>query len=387
MKNTEVRLGIIGLGNMGAAHAQFVREGRVPGLRVAALCSLFEEELVPFSDLPTYTDYRELIGSGEVDAVLIATPHPEHVPMGIAALSAGLHTLIEKPISVNKREGERLVAAHQDKDIVFAAMFNQRTDPRYQKLQYLIASGELGAIQRISWNITDWYRTNQYYASGGWRATWSGEGGGVLLNQCPHQLDLWQWLFGMPQKVRALCQIGRFHEIEVEDAVTAVLEYESGTVGTFVTTTGEAPGVNRLEVAGERGLIVIDENGFRFIRNEESTTEHLKTCKQSFGKPDVWNVSIPFQGQGEQHIGILKNFAAAVLRGEPLIAPAAEGLRSIELANAMLLSGALNETIELPMDGDAYEAWLEERIRTSTGKKPDAPSPSPTTADDFAQSF
>jgi predicted dehydrogenase len=312
-------------------------------------------------------------------------PHYDHTTLGIAALEAGLHVLVEKPISVHKADCERLIAAHTSEKQVFAAMFNQRTDPRYRKLRALIQSGELGALQRVQWTITDWFRSEFYYQSGGWRATWAGEGGGVLLNQCPHQLDLWQWLFGMPETVRAFHSLGKYHGIEVEDEVTAYLEYANGCTGVFITTTGEAPGTNRLEVVGDRGKIVIEGNSFSFVRNEVPTREHSRAVQAGFTRPEVWNVDIPVSGHGEQHLGILKNFARAVLDGEELTARAEEGVHSVELANAMLMSGFTGKTVALPLDAPAYEALLQEKIATSTYKKK-VVDPAGAT-DDFANSF
>jgi predicted dehydrogenase len=386
MKDSRTRLGIIGMGNMGASHANQIRQGSAPGLDLTAVCDRIPEKLTPFTECRHFTDAREMIFSGEVEAVLIATPHYDHTSLGITALSAGLHTLVEKPISVHKADCERLIAAHKDPSVVFSAMFQQRTDLRYLKLKQLIDQGELGSIQRISWTITDWYRTNHYYASGDWRASWAGEGGGVLLNQCPHQLDLWQWLFGMPEKVQAICQFGRFHPIEVEDAVTAFMEYPSGAVGTFVTTTGEAPGVNRLEVAGERGLVTVDENGIRFIRNEIPTGRHLAECPKAFTSPDVWDITIPVTERNGKHLTLLNNFSEAILQGAPLIAPAAEGIHSVELANAILYSGAQGRPVQLPLDAPLYESWLNEKIRFSSFEKTSAHNCG-TTADDFSGSF
>lgn len=365
----EVKIGIIGVGNMGSSHAKNIIAGNVPGAKLTALCDVNPDRLKAFPDQKHFNDGEEMINSGEVDAVIIATPHYPHTTLGIAALKAGLHTLVEKPISVHKADCERLIAAHTDKKVVFAAMFNQRTDPRYIKLRELITSGQLGKINRVNWIITDWFRTGAYYASGGWRATWSGEGGGVLLNQCPHQLDLMQWLFGMPTKVRSYCQIGRFHNIEVEDDVTAYLQYANGATGVFITTTGEAPGTNRLEVAAEQGKVIIEGEGIKWIRNEQQTTEFSNTTKEGFAKPATWDITIPTKGTGEQHIGIMKNFVGSILRGEELIAPAAEGIHSVELANAMLYSSFTDTTLELPLDASAYEAHLKQLIANSTFKK------------------
>ena len=269
----DLRLGIIGLGNMGQVHADSIAGGKVSRCHLAAVCDPDQQTLKRYAHARPFSSSSALIASGEVDAVLVATPHYSHAAIGIEALEAGLHLLVEKPLCVHKSDCERLIAAHRSKKQVFAAMFNQRTDPYYLKLRELIGNGELGTIRRINWIITNWFRTAAYYSSGGWRATWAGEGGGVLLNQCPHQLDLWHWLFGMPRKVRAFCHIGRYHDIEVEDDVTAYFEYDNGTTGVFITSTGEAPGTDRLEVTAERGRVVIENNRFLYTRNEYSDVE------------------------------------------------------------------------------------------------------------------
>jgi len=357
-----VRLGIIGMGAMGAVHARHLAEGKVPRLRLAAASDRNPEKLAAFPAARPFADARQLIASGEVDAVLIATPHFDHVPAGIAALQAGLHVLVEKPLSPHKADALRLLAAHQNPRQVFAIMYNQRTDPRYRKLRELIRGGELGAVKRINWIITDWFRTQAYYSMGRWRATWAGEGGGVLLNQSPHQLDLWWWLFGQPAKVRAFCQFGRFHKIEVEDSVTAYLEYADGTQGVFITTTGEAPGTNRLEVSAEHGKIVIEGLSFKWTRTEVPVSAWCATHPQGFAAPPSSLMEIPIADTGGQHVEILQNFAAAILDGAAPIAPAAEGIHSLELANAMLQSTFSDATITLPLDAAAYEAALQAKI-------------------------
>ena len=383
-----IRLGIIGLGNMGTAHAKQLLNGAVPGLELSAVADRTADLLASYDGIDQFDDGIAMINSGKIDAVLIATPHYSHTPLGIAALEAGLHVLVEKPISVHKEDCEKLIAAHRpDSGKIFAAMFNQRTDLRYRKLRELLQDGTLGTVQRINWIITDWFRTEFYYASGDWRATWAGEGGGVLLNQCPHNLDLWQWLFGMPDRVTARCQIGRFHEIEVEDSVTAMLEYDSGVQGVFITTTGEAPGTNRLEVVGDNGKIVINgsDKELLFTRNEIPTPVFSKQATSGFARPDVWEVKIPVGGTGEQHVGILKNFVAAIRGEAPLISPAIEGIHSVELANAMLLSSFRGSTITLPMDSADYAAELKKKRDTSTFKKKEAPTTGP--AADFSKSY
>ncbi len=372
-EKNDVRIGIVGLGNMGGNHAKSILEGKVPNLKLTAVCDLDDKmfkKLESHSEtLSFFSDSSEMLASGLVDAVLVATPHYAHTTIGIQVLEAGLHLLVEKPISVHKADCERLIAAYKGDGQIFGAMFNQRTDCYYQKLRKLIQDGELGKINRINWIITNWFRPEVYYASGGWRATWKGEGGGVLLNQCPHQLDLWQWLFGMPSSVRAYCGIGKYHDVEVEDDVTAFMEYEDGATGVFITTTGEAPGTNRLEVAAERGRVVIESDKFSFIRNEVETTEFSRTTDVAFSQPAIWNVDIPVSGHGAQHIGILKNFTEAIRDGKPLLADAREGIHSVELGNAMLFSGMTGQTVEMPLDGEAYEAMLQKLIAESTKEK------------------
>jgi predicted dehydrogenase len=323
-----------------------------------------------YKQLKYFGSSEKLIRSGEVDAVVVATPHFSHTSIGIDALENGLHVLIEKPISVHKADCERLISAAKARKQVFAAMFQLRTDPRYKKLKSLLDNQELGQLTRVNWIITDWFRTEAYYGSGGWRATWRGEGGGVLLNQCPHNIDLLIWLCGMPSKVRGFCQLGRFHNIEVEDNVTAYLEWPNGATGVFITSTGEAPGSNRLEIVGERGKVVIENNRILFTRNEVSMLEYSKSSKTGFTKPEVWNVEIPFDSAaGPQHQLIAQNFVDAILDGTPLIAPGSEGANSVEFANAVLFSSLDEKTIDLPLDAVSYEQKLKRLVEGSKMEK------------------
>jgi len=366
-----VRIGIIGMGNMGNSHAQKISAGKVPNLKLTAVADRDPVRLEKFEGVKKFAEGTDLINSGEVDAVLIASPHFAHTTLGIAALEAGLHTMVEKPLSVDKADCERLLAAHTDENVVFAVMLNQRTNPCYKKLRQLINNGELGEIQRINWIITDWYRTESYFATSSWRATWVGDGGGVLLNQCPHQLDLMWWLFGMPSRITANCQFGRFHDIECEDAVTALLEYPNGATGVFITSTGEAPGTNRLEVAADRGKVVIENGKFSYTRNEVPISEHIVTEKGGFIMPESWDVEIPVSGdEGEQHVGILKSFTNAILKGTELISPAVDGMYSVEIGNAMILSAVEDRPIDMPMDSAAFAKVLKEKVAGSSFREP-----------------
>ena len=378
-----VRLGIIGMGNIGKYHADYLSNKKVSRCELVAVCDAMAP-LDRYKPLKTFTDGEALIKSGEVDAVIVATPHFQHTTLGIVALDAGVHAMIEKPISSHKADAERLIAASQrNPKVVFGGMFQMRTEPRYQKVRKMIASGELGQIVRVNWINTDWYRTEAYYASGGWRATWKGEGGGVLLNQCLHNLDTLQWLVGMPSKVRGFCQLGRFHQIEVEDSVTAYLEWANGATGVFVSSTGEAPGTNRFEIVGSRGTLVMENNKIHFTRNEVDMLENIQTSKQGFVKPDVWNAEIPFENANMPHALIIQNFVNAILDGEPLIVPGAEGMQSVELANVMVYSSLINDTVTMPMEGAAWESKLNELIAESKVVKKVVK----TESADFAASF
>jgi len=276
------------------------------------------------------------------------------------------------------------VAAHQKSPrVVFAAMLQLRAEPRYLKIQQLIREGALGEIVRVNWINTDWYRTEAYYASSDWRATWKGEGGGVLLNQCLHNLDMMQWLCGMPQRLRAFCQFGRFHNIEVEDQVTAWLEWADGATGAFIGSSGEAPGANRFEIAGTRGALLLENNRLTLRRNDADMIQFSRTARAGFLKPEVRNEEIPFEDAALPHAAMTQNFVNAILDGQPLIAPGEEGVHSVELANAMVYSSLLGQTVELPMSGAVWEKKLQELIAESKVEKKGVK----VAADDFAGSF
>ena len=357
------------MGNMGTHHARGLVEGRIARASLTAVSDLDPAQLAQFPGLPGFTDSRVLIRSGLVDAVLIATPHYDHTTIGIDALQQGLHVLVEKPLSVHTADCTRLLAAHMNPQQVFAAMFNQRTDPYFQKIRAVVRDGELGELRRLSWTITDWFRTDAYYASGGWRATWAGEGGGVLLNQATHNLDLWQWMFGMPARVRAVCGLGRYHAIEVEDDVTAVMEYANGATGVFTTTTGEAPGTNRLEVAGDRGRLVYENDRLRLTQTAESVRTFCRQSPKHYARPEQTEQVFTYPNHGGQHAVVLQNFVDAILDGTALIAPAKEGTGAVALANAMVWSSLRNTPVSLPVDGAGFEQQLRQLCATSQFKK------------------
>lgn len=394
IKHSKVRIGIAGVGNMGTFHANHILAGKIDRLELTAVADTNPRQLAAFPSVQGFGTASEMIRSGLIDAILVATPHYAHTTIGIEALQAGLHVLLEKPISVHRADCDRLTAEWQGREDrqVFAAMFNLRLVPGHQKIRDLVRNGELGEIRRINWIVTDWFRTHAYYASGGWRATWAGEGGGVLLNQCPHNLDLIQWIFGMPETIRAWCQFGRYHDIEVEDDVTAFLRFPGGATGVFVTSTGEAPGTNRLEITGERGRLIYEEGRLSFIRNEIPMSEFSRQTSQGFSRPGTWEVEIPIPPYtSNSHGAVLANFVEAILDGAPLCAPAIEGVHSVELANAMLLSAWTDVDVQLPIDAARYERLLRKKIAnaeanpTSRKKHPPASPSSNDLSGSFAQ--
>lgn len=384
----KVRIGIIGLGGMGSYHAAYMN--KVQNAELTALCDKRPERLERHKHLglPSFDRYEDLLSSGLVDAVMIATPHYDHPPITRAAMERKIHVLSEKPVAVTVGEARKtneFYARHAD--LTFGVMFQTRTVARYRKMRQLIASGELGEITRITWIATNWFRTWSYYASGGWRATWAGEGGGVLINQNPHNLDLLQWVPNMmPRRVTAVAAIAKTHPIEVEDEVSAILEYDNGAVGHFITSSGEAPGTDRLEIAGDRGKLISEAGKLRFVRTTASVREVREQSPESFAHVETWDIDVPCDSSGaEGHQVITQNFVNAILKGEPLIAPGVEGVRGLEIGNAMLMAGVTRQPVELPLDAAAYEQLLED-LKTKYGGKKSLKAKSAATAD-LAGSF
>ena len=371
----KVRFGIIGIGKMGSQHCLRFTNGLIKNAVLTAVCDIAperkkwaEKKLAP-KGVAFFDDYKALIDSGLTDAVLIATPHYFHPVMAIYALEHGQHTLIEKPAGVYTkavREMNETAAGHPE--LVFGIMYNQRTNKLYRFAKELVESGRLGTIKRINWIITNWYRPQAYYDQGGWRGTWAGEGGGVLINQCPHQLDLFQWLGGMPVSVTAHAEVGKNRNINVENDVTAFMEYASGATGVFITSTHDFPGTNRLEIDADKGKLVIDGSKLTFTELEISETEFNATNKKFMPRIPSRKIKkrIGLLGQAkmflfEQHTGILNNFVSAIINKTPLIAPGADGIKGLTISNAIHLSAWTGEKVEIPFDEDKFIAELEKR--------------------------
>ena len=371
---TKVRLGIIGVGNMGSGHAANILAGKCPEIELTAVADRREARRQWAKDtLPEGTaifeEGSDLIQSGLCDAVHICTPHYQHPTLAMEAFAAGLHVMCEKPAGVYTKAVREMNEAAEKSGKVFAMMFNQRTNCVYRKMHEMVHSGQLGELKRVNWIITDWYRTQIYYDSGDWRATWEGEGGGVLLNQCPHQLDLLQWICGLPKTVQAFCQEGKWHDIEVEDDVTAYLQFANGATGVFVTTTGDAPGTNRFEVTGTLGKLVCENDKLTFWKLAQDEREFCRTATEGFAQPQCQQVEVETDGENLQHVGVLNAFAGKILHGTPLVAEGTEGLGGLTLSNAMHLSSWLGRAVDIPFDEELFLSELNKRRVTSRKKE------------------
>ncbi len=372
----KIRFGIIGLGNQGSAYAlNLFAKGMIENGTLTAMCDILPEKIARMrerykGDAAYFTDYNQMLASGLVDAVLVETPHYLHPEMAIACFERHIPVIAEKPAGVYALQVREMNAAAEKYHATFAVMFNQRTNCVYRKLREMVAAGAVGTLQRVVWTITNWFRPQFYYDTGAWRATWDGEGGGVLINQCPHQLDLLSWIVGeLPMSVRGFCEYGKWHDIEVEDEVTAFLTYKNGATGVFITTTGETPGVNRLEISGTGGRLVCDGETLLYTKNKTDAAAYSATAREAFKAPGTETMTVPTDGHNAQHAGIINNFANALLGKEPLLADGREGINSVELMNAIEFSGWHGgELVTLPVDGQRYLAELNARRACSRRK-------------------
>lgn len=374
----KVRFGIVGIGNQGTYYANLLKDNKVDNGILVALCDNDIEKLQIAKDkfgdvegVKFYDNYLSMLDDNVCDAVLVETPHYDHPEIVIECLKRDINVICDKPAGVYTKQVREMNEYAKKSKALFTMMFNQRTNCIYRKMKEMIDEGVIGELQRVTWIITDWYRTQTYYDNGSWRATWAGEGGGVLINQCPHQIDLIQWILGqMPKRVTASCHYGMWHDIEVEDDVTAYFEYENGATGVFITTTGEAPGTNRLEISGTKGKLLSENGSLIFYRNEIDSIENSKTSDKGFDKPKCEKINVETDGNNPQHLGILNNFANAVLGIEELFIQGEEGINGVELMNAMELSGWKNASpVTLPVNEDEYLEILNVKRQNSRLKK------------------
>ena len=365
-----VKVAVIGIGNMGSAHAASIAKNEINGMSLTAVCDISHKKLETFSQkyphIKCYESYEKLFEDKVCDSVIIAVPHPLHAEIAICAFKHGLNVMLEKPADIAVSRVQKLNEEAEKSGKIFGIMFNQRTNPLYQKAREIVKSGSLGELKRTVWIITNWFRTQNYYDSGDWRATWSGEGGGVLLNQAPHNLDLWQWIFGMPYSVTAFCDVAKYHNIEVEDDATIFTRYKNGATGVFMTSTGECPGTNRLEISGDLGKIVLENGVLKWFKLKIPISTVIEESSEDFAKIDYDYEEIKQESPETAHKGILQNFTNAILFGEKLISPGTDGINELTLSNAAYLSQWQgNREIALPFDSELFDNLLAEKITQS----------------------
>lgn len=370
----KVKIGVVGLGNMGSSHLKYLT--KMENAQLVCVCDIVKEKADKFAEIyqtRAYYNYLDMLDNGGLDAVLIAVPHYDHTPISIDAFNRNIHVLCEKPITVHVNDAKKIIAAYErakecNPKIVYGIMFQERTLPYYKKIKDVLDSGELGKLTRVTWINTDWFRSQAYYNSGGWRATWAGEGGGILTNQCPHNLDTYHWFFGLPHRVNGFAHIGKYHDIEVEDEVTAYMEHDDGMISHFIVTTAECPGINRFEIVGENGTLVYQNSKLIFYRNRMSMLKYSQEVNKRFGSVENWETHIPIDfNQPQGHRVVTEKFLNSILTGEiNLIAHGTEGFNPVMISNGIMLSSFEEKTVYFPLDGDRYEKKLKELISTSS---------------------
>lgn len=364
----KVRIGVIGLGGMGQAHIDKIKE--IPEAELTAVSdvdSQITKKISQEQKVPGFSNYEKLLESSLVDAVIIATPHYFHPEIGIKAIKKGIHCLSEKPIAVSVAAADKFLQAAKKNSVVFAIMYQKRTLPEIRLAKKLIKSGRLGKIKRTSL-IEPNYRTQAYYDSGTWRATWKDEGGGVLINQAPHGIDLFLLLGGMPNRVTAKVRT-RLHNIEVEDEACALLEYPSGAWGYYYTTTNEVPSATLMEISGDKGKLLYQDGSLKFYSVRSSIAEFTFSSKDMWASPEVVEEELELPQCETGHKEIIRNFCRSILFKEELITPGEEGIWTIEFINALILSGKKNKPVDIPVNREEYEELLEDLKKISQEKK------------------
>ncbi len=369
----KIRVGIIGVGVVANIYGDYIHNGKCPELVLTAVCNRSPARLMWAKehwgqDLACFESVDAMLDSGLIDACLICVPHYDHPKLAIACMKKGIHVMLEKPAGVYTKQVREMNEEAKKHNVVFGIMFNQRTNHIYRKMHELVHSGQYGQIRRTNWLITSEYRSQAYFNSGGWRATWALEGGGVLLNQCSHQLDLWQWICGMPIAIQAHMKYGKWHDIEVEDDVTAYAEYANGATGVFITSTGDACGTNRFEIQMDKAKLVAENDSLYVYEFDQSEPEFSATNTEPFAQLGYTQIIPETDGLDTQHVGVLNAWAEAILHGEPLVAEGCEGINSLTISNAMHLSDWTKQMITLPLDEDLFYNELMKRVDASRAK-------------------
>lgn len=370
----KIRVAVIGIGRMGSIHARNLKIGNIKGAVLAAVCDILDLPIEKFKrkykNVPSYKDYKEMIEKESIDAVIVATQHYFHGNIVKYCMEKGKHVLCEKPLSVTAEEAISVIEeSKRYPNLIKAIMWNQRTNPIHKRARDLIKSGAIGNIIRINYIVTDWYRSQAYYNQGGWRACLWGEGGGTLINQCVHQLDLLQWIVGLPINVEAkMFTIGR--NITVENDVIALFGYKDDVYCQFSASTHELRGTNRLEISCDKGRIVIENRKMKVYTYQKPESEVNRSTKSGYGfvkrKTNRYNYNLKFAFRlvrdfGEQ-ASIIRNFINTIRKKETLISPLEDGLSAVEMVNAVYLSAWEEKTYAIPIDSKYYSKVLEKKI-------------------------
>jgi len=334
------------------------RAQEAEGVNVVAACDIRVEagqQRAAEIGCAFYEDYRTMLAETRPDVAVIVTPHPLHPSMTIDCLRAGCHVLVEKPMAVDVAEADQMITEAEKSGRILAINFQQRFRPIIERARALVAEGAIGPLVRTL-SIEPWFRTAYYYRTATWRATWKGEGGGVLLNQAPHTLDILCHLAGMPSKVWGWTRT-RYHAIEVEDTAQAMLEYPNGAPGYLTVSTVEAGVQPRVQIIGERGAIELMGDQLTVHRFSPSTREYMLTSDEMFGKPKTTSETLEFDA-GLGHQAVYHDLKAAIADGRPPRADGREAIMSLELANAIVLSSYAGGPVTLPLDRAAYGELL-----------------------------
>jgi len=368
----QVRFGIVGTGGMGSGHARTMQG--IEEIRLAAVCDIAPDVANSVGEeynVPYMTDYHDLVDLDEVDALIVATPHYFHPEVVVYALEQGKPVISEKPIAVTVAAADAMVEAAQRTGTPFGVMHQTRTEAIWRAAGEITNSGRLGALYRTMM-IYATFRSQAYYDSAGWRATWKGEGGGVLINQAPHSIDRFTWLGGLPSKVTAVTQT-RGHVIEVEDVAGAMLEYANGATGYIYCSTTEAPTSEIMEFSGEKGKLRIVDDQIRFWEIPDGVHGFSDSSPEMWAHPEMSEVPVEIPEGERGHGAILRNFARHLLYGEDLLSPGVEGLKTVEMINAIIMSGGTGQSVDVPVDRAKYDAYLAELVATSTFQKREGP--------------
>lgn len=369
----KIRVALVGVGVMGSKYADMIVSGEVKNMVLTGVVArnLKAQEwaaiLVNAEGLHpnVYRDVDDMFAhADDFDAVIIVTPHKTHEEIAVRAFELGKHVLCDKPAGATIGQAQNMTAASKQYDKVYGMIFHQHRYPKYLYIKQALENGELGELKRMLMVNSRYFRTAHYHQSGSWRSSWNGEGGGALINQGAHILDIWQWLFGMPQKIYAEIPFGKYNEFKVDDEATISMRYENGATGVFMLTTGEAVWQERLEIVGTKGRMLLEDDILHIYRYSKDSTEYIATEDvNSREHLAITEEVINFGKAEEPYVEILENFAEAVISGDSsiLIAPGEEAINQLMLTNGAYCSAWKGMPVCLPLDAEEYEATFREQ--------------------------